>query len=81
MVEHSPQLPQGFTPASNVTFWPGACTLHDPSGHADAARKPYSIHGVRGCQTCVQLCCLHLSLSLPATPVAFTYLTPLRPRQ
>ena len=23
VVEHSPQLPQGFTPVSNVTFWPG----------------------------------------------------------
>ena len=23
IVEHDPQLPQGFTPASKVTFWPG----------------------------------------------------------
>ena len=23
VVEHSPQLPQGFTPVSQVTFWPG----------------------------------------------------------
>ena len=24
LAEHSPQLPQGFTPISNLTFWPGA---------------------------------------------------------
>lgn len=23
LCEHSPQLPQGFTPVSNITFWPG----------------------------------------------------------
>ena len=32
LVDHSPQLPQGFTPVSNITFWPGvsrrAVVLH-----------------------------------------------------
>lgn len=23
LCEHSPQLPQGFTPVDNITFWPG----------------------------------------------------------
>ena len=23
LAEHSPQLPQGFTPIANLTFWPG----------------------------------------------------------
>ena len=23
LCEHSPQLPQGFTPVGNLTFWPG----------------------------------------------------------
>ena len=30
LVEHSPQLPQGFTPIPDLEFWPGA-----------PARKPY----------------------------------------
>lgn len=24
LVEYSPQLPQGFTPVDNITFWPGS---------------------------------------------------------
>ena len=24
LVEHSPQLPQGFTPIGDLAFWPGA---------------------------------------------------------
>ena len=27
LCEHSPQLPQGFTPVDNITFWPGDKTL------------------------------------------------------
>ena len=32
MVEHSPQLPQGFTPVDNVTFWPGKTAFWQITG-------------------------------------------------
>ena len=32
LTEHSPQLPQGFTPVSNLTFWPGVA-LPRPTMH------------------------------------------------
>lgn len=28
LCEHSPQLPQGFTPVQNITFWPGQPPSH-----------------------------------------------------
>ena len=34
LCEHSPQLPQGFTPVGNLTFWPGQ--------HSPRSMSPYT---------------------------------------
>ena len=49
LAEHSPQLPQGFTPVSNLTFWPGAAGKFCLSAsQACSVRVPPSCHVISG---------------------------------
>ena len=44
LCEHSPQLPQGFTPVSNITFWPGQPSFRIQLSAYDIARRPGDRH-------------------------------------
>ena len=44
LCEHSPQLPQGFTPVSNITFWPGQPSSGVNLSAYDVARHPELRH-------------------------------------
>ena len=56
LCEHSPQLPQGFTPVDNITFWPGDKSLltsladrHLGQVFIVAYCAPNGLHRISGC--------------------------------